>query len=437
MALDEWLVVDGDKRAGGQGYVQKVHHVLNGHVGALKRLHGDAARQTERRYRFLTEVGGLRAIAGDGVPQVLEANEGLWEDKNAELYVVMEFIDGPTMSDLVQAAPPTLDEALTCTIRILSILASGHELPLNHRDLKPDNVMMRNSQWEDPVLVDLGIAWHGSAADSGFRTPVNRELGNRFLRLPEFAPGGEHKDPRSDLAMAGGLLFFMLSGRAPRVLLDHEGRHPHEASPSPIRPAVSEDRRWPRLSHVLRVAFQQRLEHRFRDAHEFAARLTELNKESPMEPDDLETEIARFRELTESSLARERAEAAPGMEKANTELCRALDQTWRSVGLQWGGQNPVFKNAGAANEFYCVVSQQGHTDPHVLFRHRIALQDGRILASWEIDQGTPVVSFEGPAADYDAMREALMLKARQLAGLVIRELNTKLLPASDLRPFLR
>ncbi|MNI97151.1 hypothetical protein D3C73_1557420 [compost metagenome] len=84
-----------------------------------------------------------------------------------------------------------------------------------------------------------------------------------------------------------------------------------------------------------------------------------------------------------------------------------------------------------------MVSQQGHTDPHVLFRHRIELQDGRILASWEIDQGTPVVSFEGPAADYDAMREALMLKARQLAGLVIRELNTKLLPASDLRPFLR
>ncbi|MBU7439670.1 protein kinase domain-containing protein [Paraburkholderia fungorum] len=429
MALDEWLVADGDKRSGGQGYVQKVRHVQDGRVGALKRLHGDAARQTERRYRFLTEVGGLRAMTGNGVPHVLEANEGLWEDKNAELYVVMEFVDGPTMSELVQASPPTLDEALTCTIRILSILASGHELSLNHRDLKPDNVIMRNGQWGDPVLVDLGIAWYGSAADSGFKTPADRELGNRFLRLPEFAPGGEHKDPRSDLAMAGGLLFFMLSGRAPRVLLDHEGRHPHEASPSAIRPAVLEDSRWPRLSHVLRVAFQQRLEHRFRNAREFAARLTELNKESPMEPDDLETEIAQFRDLTESSLARERGEAAPGMEKANTELCRALDQAWRSVGLQWGGQNPVFKNAGAANEFYCVVSQEGHTDPHVLFRHRIEFRDGRVLASWEIDQGTPVVSFEGPAADDYAMREALILKARQLAGFVIRQLNAKLRPA--------
>lgn len=437
MALDEWLVADGEKRAGGQGYVQKVHHPPSSRVGALKRLHGDATQKTERRYRFLTEVGGLRAMAGNGVPQVFEANESLWEDKNAELYVVMEFIDGSTMSDLVQLAPPTLDEALACTVRILSILASGHELSLHHRDLKPDNVMLRDGQWEDPVLVDLGIAWHGSSRNCGFRTSVNQELGNRFLRLPEFAPGGEHKDPRSDLAMAAGLLFFMLSGRAPRVLLDYEGRYPHETSPSPIRTAVLEDRRWPRLSHVLRVAFQQRLEHRFRDAHEFTARLNELNKESPMETDDFETEIARFRELTESSLARERAEAAPGMEKANTELCRALDQTWRSVGLQWGGQNPVFKNAGALNEFYCLVSQQGHTEPYVLFQHRIELRDGRVLASWGIDHGAPVVSFEGPAADYDAMREALILKARQLAGLVIRALNAKLLPPADLRPFLR
>ncbi len=437
MALDEWVVVEGGKRKGGQGYVQKVQHVLDRRTGAMKRLHGDSARQTERRYRFLTEVGGLRAMAGPGVPQVFESNESLWEDKNAELYVVMEFIDGPTMSDLVQAVPPTLDEALECATRILSILASAHKLSLNHRDLKPDNVMLRNSQWGDPVLVDLGIAWHGSAAERGFNTPIGQELGNRFLRLPEFAPGGEHKDPRSDLAMAGGLLFFMLFGRAPRVLQDHEGRHPHETNLSPIIPGVSGDRRWPRLNHVFRIAFQHRLDHRFRDAHEFAARLAALNEENPMEPDDLDNEIARFRELTESSLARERAEVAPGMAKANIELCQALDQTWQSVGLQRGGQNPVFTNAGAENEFSCLVSQQGHSEPYVLFRHSIELRDGRVLASYVIDQGTPVVLFEGSAADCDVMCEALMLKARNLAGLVIRGLNAKLTPAADLSVFMQ
>ncbi len=199
---------------------------------------------------------------GNGAPRVLEANESLWEDKGVELYVVMEFIEGPTMAQLVQPALPTLDEALNCTSHFLSILAAGRRLMLNHRDLKPDNVIIRNGRWGDPILIDLGIAWRGSSADLGFKTPADRELGNRFLRLPEFAPGGEHRDPRSDLAMAAGLLFYMLSGRAPRVPIDHEGRHPHEVLPSPIRMVVLEDRRWPRLSNLLRIAFQQRLENR-------------------------------------------------------------------------------------------------------------------------------------------------------------------------------
>ena len=436
MSLDEWKIVDSEKKAGGQGYVQKVRHIGDGRVGALKLLHGEASKQTERRFRFLTEVGGLRAMAGDGVPRVLEANENQWESKNVELYLVMDFIVGPTMAQLVQLAPPTIDDALACTIRILSILGFGHRLLLNHRDLKPDNVMVRNGLWGDPVLVDLGIAWHGGNAETDFSTPVDRELGNRFLRLPEFAPGGEHRDPRSDLAMAAGLLFFMLSGRAPRVPVDHEGRHPHEVIPSPIRPEILGDKRWSRLSSLLRVAFQQRLEYRFRNADEFVTRLTKLYEDPSVESDDLELAVAQFRELTESSVARERAEAAPGMEQANSDLCSSLSETWRAVGLQWGGQNPVFKNAGATNEFYCVVSRKDHTDPLVVFRHKIELSDGRLTASWQIDEESPSVSYEGPAADHEAMRDAMLKKARNLAGLVIGKLNAKLRPTPDLRPFL-
>jgi serine/threonine-protein kinase len=424
--LNEWIIVDSDIMVGGQGYVQKVRHTVDGREGALKRLHGAVSVQTERRYRFLMEVGGLRAMDGYGVPRVLDANESLWEIKTADLFVVMEFVDGPTMSQLAQAQSPTLDDALACTNRILSILAAGHKLSLNHRDLKPDNVIIRNGRWNDPVLVDLGIAWHGSTADQGFRTPIDRELGNRFLRLPEFAPGGEHRDPRSDIAMAAGLLFFMLSGRAPRVLVDHEGRHPHERIPLPIGIEVLEDGRWPRLSSVLRVAFQQRLEHRFRDAEEFSSHLAALNEETSMGPDELELEIARFQELTESAIGRERAEAAPGMEKASGDLCDALSDAWRAGGLQWGGQNPVFKNAGATNEFYCVVSRKGHTDPLVIFRHKIELSGGRLVASWQIDEGAPTVSFDGPAAGHDNLCEAMLKKARSLASLVIRQLNSKL-----------
>jgi hypothetical protein len=53
----------------------------------------------ERRFRFLTEVSGLRALDGNGVPLVFEANEQLWREKEVELYLVMEFVEGPTLND--------------------------------------------------------------------------------------------------------------------------------------------------------------------------------------------------------------------------------------------------------------------------------------------------------------------------------------------------
>jgi serine/threonine-protein kinase len=435
MALEDWVIEGGGRRAGGQGYVEKVRHRTDGRIGALKRLHGEASKQTERRYRFLTEVGGLRAMSGNGVPHVLEANESQWENKEAELYLVMEFIDGPTMLDLVQSSPPTVDEALEATARIVDVLGAGHKLSLHHRDLKPDNVILRGGRWGDAVLVDLGIAWHGQAEDVGFQTPDGRELGNRFLRLPEFAPDGEHRDARSDLAMAAGLLFYMLAGKAPRVLVDYQGRHPHEVEPSPIRPAVLEDVRWPRISAILRVSFQQRLEARFRDADEFASRLAHLNAADTAEPDDLEAELARLEELSNSAVQRERTEAAPAMEQASRELCAAIAQIWSDAGLQWAGQNATFKNGGATCEFNCLVSRRGQSDPYVILRHQVILADGRVTASWGIDDGPSGQYHEGPAADAEGLLNAAHQVARYLAGVVIRAYRLKATPGADLRPF--
>lgn len=345
MALDDWVSVDEERRAGAQGYVQKVRHQADGRIGALKRLHGEASKQTERRYRFLMEVGGLRAMGGNGVPRVLEANEDEWKQKDVELYLVMEFIEGPTMAELVQKAPPSVDDAISATSRIVQVMGAGHQLPLHHRDLKPDNVIIRDARWEDPVLVDLGIAWHGAGSNAGFLTPEGKELGNRFLRLPEFAPGGDHRDARSDVAMAAGLLFFMLSGRAPRVLVDHAGRHPHELEPSPIRAEVLQDRRWPKLSSLFRIAFQQRLEARFQDAEELGRRLAQISEGPAVEPDGLDQEIARLHELANSAVARERTEAAPAMERASKDFCDELSRIGERLAFSGAARIPYSSRA--------------------------------------------------------------------------------------------
>lgn len=435
MSLEDWILEKGQKRlGGGQGTVAMVRHRVDGRVGALKRLHD--AKPTERRYRFLTEISGLRAMTSDGIPAVYEANETEWQNPDAELYLVMEFIDGSTMQQLVQKRPPTLDQAVAATRKILAILEAGHRLPLLHRDLKSDNVIMRHNKWEDPVLVDYGIAWYRDLPDVGYRTPEGKEYGNRFLRLPEFAPGGRHYDLRSDVTMAAGLLYFMLSGKAPRTIIDEDGYHPHERAASPMRAAVLKDPRWHRLSRIFRIAFQQRIEARFQDAKELAHQLDQLDGEKSVPEDDLDAEISRYNEVINSAVARERAEAAEPMEKASQELYGELNRIWTSAGLQQGGQSPTFKNGGATHEFYCVVSKQGQSDPTVLFRHKIELLDGRLRATWSIGDATPpILMFNGSFADGEGLREALAKSARNMAGAVIGALTDKLTPQSDLKPF--
>ncbi len=426
MGLDDWQDAGAPPRGGGQGEVRKVRHVADGCEGALKLLHAVEAAQKERRYRFLTEVSGLRAMNGNGVPAVLDANEQAWLDKAANLYLVMEFIEGPTLGELFGRSRPSLNQAITCTARILEILAAGHALPLHHRDLKHDNVIIRGGDWADPVLVDLGIAWHG-AGDPGYATPVGKELGNRFLRLPEFAPGGDHYDNRSDVAMAGGLLFFMLSGKAPRFLLDHQDRHPHQAEPSPLPPNITADLRWPALSRILTVCFQQNIAGRFRDAGEMRAQLLALNEDPVAHLDDLDREMARMRDLTSTTLALQRQKAGVGMTTANAALYAELGTLWMKAGLMHGGQGPTFKDGGAASEFYCLVSRQDLPEPYVLFRHRIAYSDGRFAASWHFDEGPRGDRYyEGPAADPEALVATCTGLARNLAGVTIRALNARL-----------
>ncbi len=426
MTLAEWEISDENRQVGGQGVVQKVRHRADGRIGALKLLHNDALGSTARRYRFLTEVSALKAMAGNGVPAVFESNEDQWQNKIEQLYLVMEFIDGPTLDKLLNSGAPTLDESIQTAARILEILEIGHKLPLHHRDIKPDNVVMRGGNWSDPVLVDLGIAWNGTT-DIDFHTPISSELGNRFLRLPEFAPGGDHRDSRSDLAMAAGLLFFMLSGRAPRTLVNHNGQHPHEVEPTPIRADVLADRRWPKLSNLLRVAFQQRIEARFRDATEFRNHLLKLNENAPFVADEFDEEVARLRDNAENTVSRERSDASSAMENASQALLDELSRLWRSAGLQWGGQNPVFKKGGASNEFYCVVSKVGQSDPYVALYHKIEVSNGRILASWEISGAEAGITFEGSSADKTGLHDAVQQTSRNLAGRVVRELNRKLI----------
>ena len=100
------------------------------------------------------------------------------------LWAVMEWIPGRTLQQRINSsAPLTLDEALRITEQLLMTVGECHKLGIHHRDLKHDNVILRDGDVQ-PILVDFGMSWTRLEVDEerDFRTRMDQEIGNRFLQ---------------------------------------------------------------------------------------------------------------------------------------------------------------------------------------------------------------------------------------------------------------
>lgn len=402
-------------------------------TGALKQLHPENMKSRERRYRFFNEVGALKVLDGDGAPRVLDATESNWEDLDTPLYLVMEWVDGPTLAKKVNGSTATIDDAIVASLRISQILERCHALPIYHRDIKPDNIVLRDGYWSNPVLVDFGMSWAKAPDhDSDFKTPKGQEIGNRFLRLPEHTIGGKHHDSRSDISMAVGLLFYMLCARSPRSLDDGHGQRPHEVYADSFPQTTLGDARWSRIRRFFNVGFQTRLDARFQNAFELRKWISLINNDGMNRAyDTLDEEIARLTQVFESVRVRQIDEAAPAMAEANQAFVHDFGETVRGAGLQMGGQNPVFKNGGLTNEFHMLVSRKDTTEPFIYFQHRVALENETFVASIRVDQIIHSEEhwhkyYSGPAADVEGLILAAKEYVRTACAEVIRHLVDKL-----------
>ena len=117
----DWKSVETSKyRQGGQGTVIKVISLTTqAVVGGLKQLHPEHLNSTERRFRMQQEANALVALAGNGVPHLLASNSERWNDKGTPLFLVMEWIEGPTLTEARNRQVPSLDDALDATRAIL------------------------------------------------------------------------------------------------------------------------------------------------------------------------------------------------------------------------------------------------------------------------------------------------------------------------------
>jgi serine/threonine protein kinase len=190
---------------GGMGVVYEARHPSVSRPVAVKQILADRASSTAVE-RFLREADVLSRVRHPGVVTVHQL--GRTADGP---YVVMELVAGEPLSAIVRRGPLEPRRAAELARHVAEALLAVHVAGILHRDLKPQNIIVRPDG--RPVLLDFGLARDASAETL---TRTGEVLGTAAYMSPEQA-GGEGKaiDARTDVYGLGAVLYELLLGRPP------------------------------------------------------------------------------------------------------------------------------------------------------------------------------------------------------------------------------
>jgi serine/threonine protein kinase len=201
--IGEYLVTDF-VGAGGMGEVYKARHTHYGRVIAIKVL-SEGVTDPNNIRRFYDEAGIQASLRHPGVAEYL----GFYEYRSRPC-ILMEFVDGFTISDLLsQRGPLPPSEAYRYACAIAEVVAHFHKNGVLHRDIKSGNVKI-NSAGAIKVL-DFGIARFQNTQKL---TSVGMVIGTPGILAPEQVKGRE-VTPATDVWQLGILMYEMLTGKLP------------------------------------------------------------------------------------------------------------------------------------------------------------------------------------------------------------------------------
>ncbi|WP_042415965.1 Stk1 family PASTA domain-containing Ser/Thr kinase [Streptacidiphilus anmyonensis] len=198
---------------GGMAEVYIGHDIRLGRAVAVKTLRTDMARDPSFQARFRREAQSAASLNHPSIVAVYDTGED-YIDGISIPYIVMEYVDGSTLRELLHSGRRLLPErAMEMCIGILQALEYSHRNGIVHRDIKPANVMLtRTGQVK---VMDFGIA--RAMGDAGMTmTQTAAVIGTAQYLSPEQAKG-EQVDARSDLYSTGCLLYELLTVRPPFV----------------------------------------------------------------------------------------------------------------------------------------------------------------------------------------------------------------------------
>ncbi len=286
-------------REGGMGSIYRVRHRLLDEIRVVKVMKPGVVADADLRRRFVEEARTATRLKH---PNICTIHDFAIDDSGMA-YLVMEFIEGVSVSDLLKLhGRPALPLALEIAHQSLLALGFLHRKGIVHRDVAPDNIMLTRDEQGGPSvkLIDLGIAKVAEAPVEATATGVF--LGKLKYASPEqygSLPKGHRMDGRSDLYGLGVVLYELLTG-----VLPFEGDTVVEllkahvfSPPRPFSESDPEGRLPAELRGAVLKSLQKKREDRFANAEEFDREILAIRSRF-LRPEDVEqmrAELARIR----------------------------------------------------------------------------------------------------------------------------------------------
>lgn len=256
----------------GHGGMADVHVGTDARLGrrvAIKLLRPALAADPAFRSRFRREAQDAAKMAHPTIVRIFDAGEETaLNDEGVEVqvpFIIMEFVDGRLLKDIIGEGPIESAEAARITAQVLTALEYSHRAGVVHRDIKPGNIMITTSG--QVKVMDFGIA-RAISESSATIAETSTIVGTAQYFSPEQARG-EAVDARSDLYSMGIVLFEMLTGQAPFV-----GKNPVavaylHVNQQAVRPSALVAAVTPALDAVVFRALAKDRFERFQTAAEF------------------------------------------------------------------------------------------------------------------------------------------------------------------------
>jgi len=252
---------------------------------AVKILHKHLAESKEARDRFEREAQAVAKLRHDNILEIFDYAS----KADSESYIVTEFIDGQTLKQFFTDRPITFPEVGAMIIlQVARALAHAHAAGILHRDVKPENIMIRS----DGVvkLMDFGIS---HMVDLERLTVTGQLLGSPAYMAPEHVEG-RPLDFRTDVFAVGIVLYQLTVGKLP-----FEGKNPHEvlkriAECKFVDPRVANPRIGNRLGRIILRAMAAMPNDRYPAIGEMVLALEAYLEESGIEAEKATSELARY-----------------------------------------------------------------------------------------------------------------------------------------------